>query len=865
MVEREAVSHELLLCLYALSSGNVDEADLVKAAQTLARFPEKSLSEILASDGRLDSASLSELQARVKRDLSRAGEKVGRHEEAAARSENDPNVTVDYPRSDRGDRLEAAESATSGTRRFEVLRPHARGGLGEVFLALDTELNRSVALKELPVERAHDPDFQARFLFEAEVTGSLEHPGIVPVYSLNRHADGRPFYAMRLLKGGTLRDAIDRFHHMGKSAEGVETRELAFRRLLRSVIDVCNAVAYAHSQGVVHRDLKPENVMLGHFGETLVVDWGIARLHSDARDDGAKTLSARHASADPSQTRPGSVIGTPRYMSPEQAEGGVDRVGPSSDIYSLGAILYCVLVGQDAFPDGDTPAVLNRVRRGIFLGPRRVRRSIDATLETICVKAMSLKPQDRHATALELADDLEKWLSDIRYRTEHEAAFIEVNRSQSRLALERAHTCFARDARNEGMLWLSRALEDAPAELQRVVRMSLSAWHVGAKLLERGFRHGAEVYAVDFSPEGRTLATAGANRTARLWDLATGSPLSSPLMHDGLVRAVTFHPDGNVVATADDAGLIRFWDAITGDPFGKPINCGSPVTAVCFSPEGARIAAANATGSSVLWDFVSRKPIGKWEGDPAPILAVSFSPDGSTLAVAREDGAVHLLDSTTGQPLNEPLAHDASVIRLAFDFAGGRLLTGSRDGGVRVWDIVRKIATIALVDQGEIRCLSFRADGEVFATSGDAGTTRLWDSSTGRPIGERLDHGARVDCLAFRPDGTAVATGGDDGKIRLWCAATGLPIGPALKHGEAVGGVVFSRDGGRLVSRGRDATVRCWTMPQPVEAEAERISYWVRMTTNLEFDEGDAICPMDGTTAWDIRRRLTDLGGAPLR
>ena len=204
-------------------------------------------------------------------------------------------------------------------------------------------------------------------------------------------------------------------------------------------------------------------------------------------------------------TRPGSVIGTPRYMSPEQAAGDLDRVGPASDVYSLGAILYCVLVGHDAFPDGDMPDVLGRVRRGIFPAPRRLRRSIDPALEAICLKAMSLDPQDRYASALDLANELETWLADVRYRGEHELALSQVKGSLARLCLERAHNCFGRGSHDEGMLWLSRALENAPTEppeLQRVIRTSLCGWHAGAKMLERRLRHGGEVHAVDVLPRG---------------------------------------------------------------------------------------------------------------------------------------------------------------------------------------------------------------------------------------------------------------------------------------------------------------------------------------------------------------------------
>src|SRR5262249_11846447 len=165
-----------------------------------------------------------------------------------------------------------------------------------------------------------------RFLLEAKVTGRLEHPGIVPVYGLGRYADGRPYYAMRFIEGETLKEAIERFHKSGETRHSTVEREIAFRRLLRSLIDACNAVAYAHSRGVVHRDVKPENIMLGRFGETLVVDWGIAKPLPEPGGEPADGSSPGAPSDDSSLTRPGSAIGTPQYMSPEQAAGDLDRV-----------------------------------------------------------------------------------------------------------------------------------------------------------------------------------------------------------------------------------------------------------------------------------------------------------------------------------------------------------------------------------------------------------------------------------------------------------------------------------------------------------------------------------------------------------
>ena len=175
--------------------------------------------------------------------------------------------------------LSWAGTPTSSGARFRILRPHARGGLGEVFAAFDEELHREVALKRIQDHHADDPDSRARFLQEAEITGGLEHPGVVPVYGLGHYDNGRPFYAMRMVKGDSLRTAIKQFHEADQDPKrDPGERTVSLRRLLGRFLDVCNAVAYAHSRGVLHRDLKPNNILLGKYGETLIIDWGLAKV-----------------------------------------------------------------------------------------------------------------------------------------------------------------------------------------------------------------------------------------------------------------------------------------------------------------------------------------------------------------------------------------------------------------------------------------------------------------------------------------------------------------------------------------------------------------------------------------------------------
>jgi serine/threonine-protein kinase len=367
----------------------------------------------------------------------------------------DPNLSITHitgendPAPSPGDDLPSLPTAlgtsTSSGLRFHVLRAHARGGLGEVFVAYDEELHREVALKEIQPSHAGYEESRSRFLLEAEVTGRLEHPGVVPVYGLGRHADGRPFYAMRFIKGRSLREAIDRFHQAESPNRDPGERTLALRELLGRFVAVCNTVAYAHSRGVLHRDLKPDNVMLGPYGETLVVDWGLAKLMDCKGEEpregeegpGPKSVpdGVTHGSPTPDGATPeeptalraiqvfatqaDTVLGTPGYISPEQAagrvlmaSGQVESVGPTSDIYSLGATLYVLLTGRPSVTGSGVVEVLGKAFRGEWLPPRQVKKDVPAPLEAICLKAMALKPKDRYDSALALAADIEHWLAD---------------------------------------------------------------------------------------------------------------------------------------------------------------------------------------------------------------------------------------------------------------------------------------------------------------------------------------------------------------------------------------------------------------------------------------------------------------------
>ncbi len=290
---------------------------------------------------------------------------------------------------------------------YQTRHPHDRGGLGVIFLAEQTELDRPVALKRIRPDRLHEAA-RRRFLREAAITARLQHPGIVPIYGLGEDDDG-PFYTMPFIRGRTLQQVIEAFHG-DESLRGDPGRwRLGLSGLLQPFLMVCNTVAYAHDQGIVHRDLKPSNIMLGPYGETLVMDWGLAkRLGGEEAEEeaGRPDRSAQDV------TITGDIVGTPLYMSPEQARG--NPPGPAGDVFSLGLILYTILTGTSAFDEssfrGDDP--LKAVRESAIVPPRRRDPGLPRALEAICLRALAARPEDRYPSARALAQDVTSWLAD---------------------------------------------------------------------------------------------------------------------------------------------------------------------------------------------------------------------------------------------------------------------------------------------------------------------------------------------------------------------------------------------------------------------------------------------------------------------
>ncbi len=742
----------------------------------------------------------------------------------------------------------------------------ARGGMGKILSARDRRLRRDVVIK---VTRHQGHQIDPRFEREALITARLQHPSIVRVYEAGVLSDGRAFYAMERVRGRSLEVVLE------------ETSTIEERiALLPHAIAVADAIAYAHSEGVLHRDLKPSNVLVGPFGETVVIDWGLAKdLHVDEVPITEVSMRAS-SSSDGSLTQAGSVMGTPSYMAPEQARG--EAVDARTDIYALGALLYHLLTGSAPHRGQTTEQVLDQVANGKRMAILAREPRVPPELATIVEHAMAHAPDDRYATAKLLADELRqfaagklvashsyslwrllrRWLwrhritvgvaafaivalavvgvlsfkeLDRRRATAERATIAAENerayaqRQYAALIVRLAKKSLASDPSQAAAALKVLVNHPEALEWPSTLEVAAEAGKLGmARVLEG---HTNDVEHVIAMADGHHVVTGGDDSTVRYWrtDDATSIVLSG---HTGPIETMTVSADGKYLATAGTDHEVYLWELASGT--GRRLHGHSnTVRGVAFSPEGTRLASTDEDGRLFLWDVTSAtgKEIRRHHHGLRPVV---WTRDGTTLIVGGYDGKIGRIDPLTGKG-EMVQAHAAEVRAFALSPDGAYLVAGDEDGVATLWRTDGTRVRTLTSHTDVVRDLVFTPDGKHVASAGGDPFVAVDDVPTG-PGFKLLGNEAGIKDIDISRDGNWIASAGIDGTVWVWPMAGGAGR-KFLGHKTAVKAVAFTPDD-RLISGAEDDRARIWRLDDIGAPPSGRaLVQWLNEHTNLTEDE----------------------------
>ncbi len=731
---------------------------------------------------------------------------------------------------------------------YAITREIARGGIGRVFEARDLRLGRQVAIKELlPRNR----DAARRFEREARVTARLQHPSIIHVYEAGVWPGGEPFYAMPLVSGRSLDKVV------------TEKQTLDERLgLLPNVIAVADALAYAHNANVIHRDLKPANVLVGDFGETVVIDWGLAK-DLGAVTDPKESLQLRVRAA-AEETMSGSVVGTPAYMAPEQARG--DAVDQRADVYALGALLYKVLVGAAPYTGANGREVIEQVKAGPPVPAHDREPGAPIDLLAIVAKAMARDPARRYATAGELAQDLKRfetgqlvgahhytvrelvrrWLRRHRVavsitiaalvaligfgvfsvqrivyekRLANDARDV-ANARRTNLLEERGRTELLAGRAGAALAYLVGAAEDGKSDAARGFLIADAMRPFQAELAHIALGPGSVVVAV--SPDGHHIAAGGTGVT----ELRTGAKAITLAAH-GVTRVVAFDDASSKLVAAGDDGVARVW-SVDGLPIATLRGHAGAILDAVFSHDGKRLITTGNDATVRIWDLATQVA-DTVDCHAGPVVSVRVSPDGHYVVTAGADSIACIIGIEGGEPALSPRVmrklkgHGAPVNSATWSPDGRLVVTASDDGTAKVWSAQwgKPIVDSLRHDLGSSVQVALMVTDRLVVTAGSDQVARVWelpnqlpsDGMSATPAQVRrklLGHGTRIVAAALSADRHQLATGGFDGVAKVWDLESGQEL-KTFEHGDVVTSVAFIADAAQLATGSRDGTARVWS------------------------------------------------------